>query len=49
MVFSLSDEEIILFEHYSAPQCAEIGTSDITLQYKLSHFQRSEKCQKRPI
>ena len=48
MVFSLgkiflSNEEIIPFEQYNAPCRAKIATNDVTLQYKFSHFQPSEK------
>ena len=48
MVFSLgtiflSGEEIILCKRYNAQRCAEIGTNEVTLQYKLRHFQTSEK------
>ena len=48
MVFSLgkiflSDKEIILLERYNAPSCAKTGTSDVALQYKLSHFVTSQK------
>ena len=40
---SLSEEEIIPFERYNAPRRAKIGTNDVTLQYKLRHFQTPEK------
>ena len=48
MVFSLgklflSDEELISFKRYNAPRCAKIGTNDVTSQFKLRHFQTSEK------
>ena len=41
----LSDEEFFFFffEHYNAPLPPKTGTNDITLQYKLRHFQTSEK------
>ena len=48
MVFSLgkiflSEEEIISFERNNAPRHARIVTNDVTLQYKLHHFQMLEK------
>ena len=45
----LSEKEIIPFERYYAPLRAKIGTNDVTLQYKLRHFQTSEKPKKLPI
>ena len=48
MVFSLlkvflSDEGIMSVERYNEPGRAKFGTNDVTLLYKLRHFQTPEK------
>ena len=42
----LSDEEITPFERDIASRRAKIWTNDVTLKYKLRHFQTSEKPKK---
>lgn len=47
MVFSVGKtfpfRQEILFKCYNTPWWAKIGTYDIMLQYRLCHFQTSEK------
>ena len=38
-----NDKDIIPFEPYNTPGHAKIGTNDVRLQYKIPHFQMSEK------